>query len=138
MPTSALARKLLIKPGQRIGLVNAPRGYAQQLAPLPEGAAVSEGLSDSVEAVHMFVSNMVDLDRHVSVALSAVAGAGLLRIAYPKGGAKTGTDLSRDTLWRAMETAHGWTGVSLVAIDDVWSAMRFRPSDQVGARPSAK
>ena len=50
---------------------------------------------------------------------------------YPKGGAKAGTDLNRDVLWQLVGP-RGWTGVSLVAIDDTWSAMRFRPSDKVG------
>jgi len=28
----------------------------------------------------------------------------------------------------------GWQAVSIVAIDEVWSALRFRPADQVGSR----
>jgi hypothetical protein len=28
--------------------------------------------------------------------------------------------------------AHGPEGVSLVAVDETWSAMRFRPADRVG------
>jgi hypothetical protein len=34
-------------------------------------------------------------------------------------------------LWKATEK-NGLVGVTLVAIDDTWSAMRFRPPDRVG------
>ena len=36
------------------------------------------------------------------------------------------TDLNRDILWRHMQKK-GLSGVRQVAIDEVWSAMRFRP-----------
>jgi hypothetical protein len=45
----------------------------------------------------------------------------------PKGGKRAGTDLNRDILWSLVEQ-HGWAGVRLVAIDDTWSSMRFRPA----------
>jgi hypothetical protein len=54
----------------------------------------------------------------------------MLWVCYPKG-SKNSTDLSRDVLWKAMEE-NGLVGVTLVAVDDTWSAMRFRPIDRVG------
>jgi hypothetical protein len=56
---------------------------------------------------------------------------GLLWICYPKKSSKAATDLTRDVLWD-MVKGYGVVGVSLISIDDVWSAMRFRPADQVG------
>jgi hypothetical protein len=41
------------------------------------------------------------------------------------------TDLNRDILWARLGE-HGLAGVTLVAVNDVWSAMRFRSVDQVG------
>jgi hypothetical protein len=38
MAISPLAKKLLIKPGFRVAVVNAPPGYPELLEPLPEGA----------------------------------------------------------------------------------------------------
>jgi hypothetical protein len=58
---------------------------------------------------------------------------GLLWVAYPKGGAKIKTDVNRDRLWDAL-TGTGWRPVRQVALDDVWSAMRFRPADRVSSR----
>jgi len=56
---------------------------------------------------------------------------GLFWICYPKGSSKIKTDLNRDILWAAMGK-FGLAGVSLISIDNVWSAMRFRPTDKVG------
>ena len=50
--------------------------------------------------------------------------------AYPKA-KQAGTDLNRDILWNAV-SPHGLSGVALVSLNDVWSAMRFRPSERVG------
>ncbi|MGH9198205.1 MAG: hypothetical protein ACRD1T_21040 [Acidimicrobiia bacterium] len=51
-------------------------------------------------------------------------GGGRLWIAYPKGKAIK-TDLNRDTLNEHLQQRK-WQGVSLVAIDDIWAAMRFK------------
>jgi len=45
-------------------------------------------------------------------------------IAYPKAG-QLGTDLNRDILWRHL-LKRRIRGVRQIAIDDVWSALRFR------------
>ena len=47
-------------------------------------------------------------------------------VAYPKGG-QLGTDLNRDSLAATLKT-HGIQPVRQVALDDVWSALRFRPA----------
>ena len=47
-------------------------------------------------------------------------------IAYPKAG-KLGTDLNRDILSAAL-AVEGVQPVRQIAIDEVWSALRFRPA----------
>jgi hypothetical protein len=50
---------------------------------------------------------------------------GLAWIAYPKAG-QLGTDLNRDILWKHL-LASGVQGVRQIALDETWSALRFRP-----------
>jgi hypothetical protein len=52
-------------------------------------------------------------------------------IAYPKGTSGVKTDLNRDRLAKAVAPT-GWRAVRLVALDEIWSAMRFRPAERVG------
>jgi len=128
---SPLAKKLLLKPGHRGALVNPPADYLERLQPLPEGAQVETQLGSGLDFVQLFAKNSGELAEYAPAAIRAVKPDGLLWVTYPKGGKKAGTDLNRDVLWELM-SRHGLAGVSLVAVDDTWSAMRFRPADQVG------
>jgi hypothetical protein len=128
---AGLARKLLLKQGHVGALVNAPPGYAERLEPLPAGASVSEVLSAGLDFVLLFAASLAELELHAASAASAVRPGGLLWVGYRKGGRRVGTDLNRDLLWRAM-ARYGQSGVTLVSIDETWSAMRFRPESEVG------
>ena len=131
MAPSPLARKLQLKPGHRAGLVDAPPGYRELLEPLPDGATLTEAAARDLDWILVFAENAVDAERTVPAAAAATKPDGLLWVAYRKGGKKAGTDLNRDILWELMGRFER-TGVTLVALDDRWSAMRFRPPDQVG------
>ena len=125
-----LAAKLLIKPDLRVLLLNAPIGYAKKLEPLPSGTTVTDkrGKSDVVIA---FVRDSGELKR-LATSFGSLEEDAILWVCYPTGGAKGGTDLDRDILHAAMEK-HELIGVTLVAFDEKWSAMRFRAPEDVGS-----
>jgi len=125
-----LAQKLLIKPDAQVQLLNAPIGYAKKLGPLPSGATVIDkrGKADVVIA---FVRDRMELKR-LAPSFGVLEDEAVLWVCYPKGGAKAGTDIDRDTLHAAM-AKHELVGVTLVALDDIWSAMRFRAPEEVGS-----
>lgn len=131
MATATLPQKLQMKAGQRAVIINPPPGYLDRLAPLPEGIELVMSSEEPCDFVQVFVKNMADLQKLLPIAARTVKYDALLWIAYPKGGAKAGTDLNRDLLWDAA-SKHNLSGVILIALDDVWSAMRFRPSERVG------
>jgi hypothetical protein len=81
--------------------------------------------------VLLFAADAAALEKAFPAARAASKAGGLLWIAYRKGGKKAGTDLNRDILWEHMQR-YGLAGVTLVAVDGEWSAMRFRPADEVG------
>lgn len=130
-----LARKLGIKPGLRAAVLNAPDGAIEALNPLPHGASVAGEVGKVGEApsdvVAVFVRDAAEVDVWVAKAAASVAPAGRLWVVYPKGGMSAGTDINRDILHAQLE-ARGLIGVTLVAYDDRWSAMRFRTADDAG------
>jgi hypothetical protein len=128
----SLTKKLLLKPGMRALLINAPEGYAASLEPLPEGVQFATPGETSLDFVQVFVHDNADLARLAPQAIAAVKRDGLLWITYPKGGKKAGTDLNRDTIWATIGKEHDWTGVAMVAVDEKWSAFRARPRELVG------
>jgi hypothetical protein len=131
MATSPIARKLQVKPNHQVAVVNAPEGYAALLEPLPEGARLLAAPAGGADVVQVFVRDQAELERVGRPVLGSVRPGGLLWVCYPKGGRKAGSDLSRDVLWELMSRG-GLAGVTLVAIDDTWSCMRFRPAAEVG------
>lgn len=115
-----------------VTLIAAPDDVADLLRPLPEASELREVSSgDTSDAVLLFAADSASLDRLLAGAVEATKPGGLLWVAYPKGGKKAGTDLNRDLLRQHLE-AHDLAGVTLVSVDDRWSAMRFRPTAEVG------
>jgi hypothetical protein len=130
MPT-ALFQKLQLKPDQRLLLLNPPQGYAAHLASELAGVPLLAESQEQVDAALLFVNNLAEVASLATSAIRLVKADGLLWIAYPKVSSKLKTDVNRDTLWKTVEPT-GWRPVRQIALDEVWSAMRFRPSSQVG------
>jgi hypothetical protein len=133
MAQSSLSKKLRIQPDQRLLILNPPPGYAQSLAPLPEGARVVEAPAGEVGFCHLFAANSEELAELLPTALTSLKYDGLLWVSYPKKSAKVETDLTRDTLWE-LPGEDSLRPVAQVSIDATWSAIRFRPSELVGKR----
>ncbi len=131
MSSSSSVKKLGIRTGQRLLILNAPAGYVERLEDLPEGVEVSYQRGGEHDFVHLFVKDSSELRQLGPVALAAVSYDGLLWLSYPKKSSKVDTDLSREVMWQLMEGT-GWRPVSQISIDEVWSALRFRPSEKVG------
>lgn len=129
---SALSRKLLIRPGNCLLVLGAPKGYPAQLEPLPEGAGLQEA-AEEADQVQLFVRDLAALRAQAARALAAVKRGGVLWIVYPKQMSGIKTDINRDTCWAAMQDT-GWRPVTQVAVDEVWSALRFRPVEDVKTR----
>src|SRR5260221_14455771 len=96
MPDTPIVKKLGIKAGRRVVLLDAPYGWRGQLWALPEGATLAETPEGAFDCVLLFASNMADLARRAPTAIAALRPGGLLWIAYPKKSSKRNTDLSRD------------------------------------------
>jgi hypothetical protein len=116
----SVANKLLIKPNGAVWTSDAERG--RLLEPLPEGARRAESLADATVAI-AFADDAASLRRLLAERGRELARPETLWIAYPKGNR---ADINRDSVWPIL-SEHGFRPVSQVAIDDVWSALRFRP-----------
>ena len=135
MEGGALARKLQVKPGARVLVLDGPEGYEETLGPLPENVVLeTEPGEDGVyDVVQVFVKDRLDVERRAAAALRALRPGGVLWFAYPKQAAKVATDLTRDRGWDVVAQA-GLRPIAQVAVDEVWSALRFRPVADVRPR----
>jgi hypothetical protein len=127
MAESALAKKLKIKPSQRIAIINAPADYIASLSPLPEDVTVASALDGTFAWVQAFVSTQAELAALLPQLVAAMAPVSLLWLSFPKGSSKAQTDLTRDIGWEAVrQTSLRW--LTLVSINETWSAFSLRPS----------
>jgi hypothetical protein len=130
----AVPRKLGLKPGMRVLLVNAPEGYREGLVAAEPALALDvagSAQADRIDVIQLFATNRAELEQFGPVALAAWRDGARLWVSYPKGGSGVRTDLNRDVEWGPLAAA-GFRPVTQIAIDSVWSALRFRPIDEVG------
>ncbi len=126
MPESALAKKLKLKAGQRAAILNAPEGYLEALRPLPDSVELIDHVEGQFDWVQLFVKNKSELDRLAPQAIGALKPDSLLWISYPKGTSKIQTDLTRDKGWDTIQQA-GLKWITLISVDETWSAFALRP-----------
>ena len=121
---ASLADKLLIKPGARVLLLNAPIGYAKKLQPLPEGVTVTDRRSQTTsEVAIVFVRDKGELKRLQS-GFATLEDDAALWVCYPAGG-RSRTDLDRDVIESALKSDE-LAGVTDVPFDEAWTCTRFR------------
>ena len=120
----SLARKLQLKQGQSAFVGNAPEGFVLEL---PEDSRQVDS-AEKADLVLVFVKNSSEIPDHGRPFIEAAQRDAIAYIAYPKAG-QLGTDLNRDILWGQV-AKESIRGVRQVSIDQVWSAMRFRPALQ--------
>lgn len=110
-----LTKKLHLKPGMRFAVVNAPAGVART-----RGKASTPPL----DLVLLFALNKKELAKQWQEALMSLKPDGSLWVAYPKKGSGIDTDLGMGE-WDVTRGS-GWNPVAAIAIDDTWSATRFK------------
>jgi len=118
---AALAKKLGIRAGMQVALVDAPGHVIDLLGELPAGAAVHEDRAVG-DLVLWFVHDAETLEEQV-LARFGRAGSAVVWIAWRKG--QQGPDALKVNQVHAVGRAAGRGAGNLCAIDAHWSAMQF-------------
>ncbi len=126
------AEKLLLKPGTALWCSDAAR--LALLGGLPEGVAVASRIASATAAI-VFVESEAAARAAVKRHAKALLATPLVWFLYPKGGR---ADINRDSLWPIV-AEHGMRPITQVAVDETWSALRFRPlrEDESPFQPGA-
>jgi hypothetical protein len=126
-------KKMNYKEQKIIHSVNSPASFEKDLKEIAQLAAVKKQIkaTDKAEFIIAFCTTQKEIDTLTPVFAKALLGDGLLWFAYPKGTSKKyKCDFNRDTGW-AILGQHGFEPVRHVAIDDDWSALRFRRVEHI-------
>ena len=128
MPT--IFEKLNYKDQPAILVVNAPSSFEAEMSKL-KGVAIHRTPKSLTEVPFAlsFVTKQQELDSLTRAIASKARGDAIVWFAYPKGTSKKyKCDFNRDTGWAALGKA-GFEPVRMVAIDEDWSALRFRRAE---------
>ena len=118
-----LPKKLGIKPGIAIALVDAPEDFTQLLAPIPEGTQLNDGVSEDCEMAIWFVRSQLDLAQAIQAA-SAMMALQSLWFAWPKKTSGIASDLTQQVV-RDAGLANDWVDYKICSIDSTWSGLLF-------------
>ena len=117
MADNALAKKLKLTGRKKPAVINAPPGY---------DLGVATKLSGKHDWILLFVKNKAELEKTAGNVAAALEPDAMLWISFPKGSSKIQTDLTRDKGWEVLPKLDlKW--VTLVSVDDTWSAFGLRP-----------
>ena len=117
-----LPKKLGIREGSRVVLVNPPDKFERQLAPLPADAEIIDDGRNANVAV-LFVKSEADFIRHFRLARDLPQKVAFW-IAWPKQASGIKTDLKEGVI-REFGLAQGWVDYKICAIDATWSGLCF-------------
>jgi hypothetical protein len=124
---AAVFQKLNLKAQREIAVFNIPASFEPELARL-DGVTILRDPKKfaAVQFALAFATQQAELDRLSRLLAANLAGDALLWFAYPKGTSKRyACEFNRDTGWQIIRDA-GFDSVRQVAIDEDWSALRFR------------
>jgi hypothetical protein len=124
-----LAKKLQIKPGKRWVFFNAPENYLVSLEPLPEGVIATYEPKGEMDGVQLFVRNSTELASSLKVIVPLLKADTILWITYPKKSSGIKSDLEMMSSWNE-PAKYGLRGVAVAAVNETWTALRFRPDGQ--------
>jgi len=119
--------KLNLKDHRDLVVLNAPDSFEPELNTL-SGREIRRKVAGKspVSFAIAFVKKQAEIDQAARALVPRMDGDVILWFAYPKGSSKRHTcDFNRDTGW-ALLGKSGFEPVRMVAIDEDWSAIRFR------------
>ena len=127
---SPIFKKLNLGSHTIVHVLNAPRSFEPELAAL-ECVSVKRSVSGPCSFALVFVVTQAELDSASKRLSAACSGDAVLWVAYPKGSSKKyKCEFNRDSGWPALASA-GYEPVRMAAIDEDWSALRFRKVEHI-------
>jgi len=119
-----LIEKLGIRESFKIFVANPPESYYQILGSLPKGVFVAEKLTDHLDLIHFFTKKRKELESNLPTFKQALSQKGILWVSWPKRLSGMDTDLNENMV-REVGLKNGLVDVKVIAVDEVWSALKF-------------
>ena len=119
-----LAKKLGIRPGDRVRTENAPDNYDALVAPLPDDVQVSNRLRSKVDVCHLFVDRRATLAARLPKIMTMMTQDGMIWVSWPKKSSGVPSDMTEGDI-RQVALPLGLVDIKVCAVDDVWSGLKL-------------
>lgn len=131
MSNQSLFEKLQLKDEKNLLIQGIPSSIEKQFAKLTYAKNVTPLLkSKKVEFALVFALSQQQLNNVMKEVFPALSAETKLWVAYPKTSSKIVSDLNRDCSWDLLIKS-GYESVRQVAVDNVWSAIRFKKVETI-------
>ncbi len=128
-----LFKKMNFKEQEAIFAIQAPESFSAELKEMGKVTAIKTSLkgAKAIPFFIAFVTKQKEVDDLAEQIGKLVKADEVIWFAYPKGTSKKYTcEFNRDNGWKVLGKL-GFEGVRMVAIDEDWSALRFRKAEHI-------
>lgn len=119
-----LIKKLGVKSGFQLLVVNEPKGYFKLLGKLPEGVKVVSGFVNPLDFIHFFAQDRKEYEKQLPKLKKALAQNGMIWVSWPKAASKVPTDVTEKVI-RDTALKNGLVDVKVCAVDEIWSGLKL-------------
>ena len=118
-----LAKKLGIKEGVTVSIINQPDYYFNLFTDLPE-IKITEDKKTKKDFIHYFVTEEKELIKNIKSLKEQIVQKGMIWISWPKKSSKVKTDVTEDVI-RNTALKNGLVDIKVCAVDEVWSGLKL-------------
>jgi len=122
--STPLAKKLGIKPGSRLRLVNGPDDYFQLFTDFPADVQLLEDDHSPKNCVHFFARKANELLPTLISMKKEIFPDGMIWVSWYKKASGISTDITEDLI-RQIALANGLVDIKVCAVSDVWSGLKL-------------
>src|SRR3569833_3454283 len=117
------AKKLGIKDGFHISLINAPDYYLDLFTDLPPDLYFERDTAN-VDFVHFFTKSQAEYESLLPSLKTQIKPNGMIWVSWPKKASKVPTDITEDII-RNYAIKIGLVDIKVCAVDEIWSGMKL-------------
>jgi Protein of unknown function (DUF3052) len=119
-----LARKLGIKDGFHISLINAPEYYMELFTDLPANLYFDHNKHEKVDFIHFFTKSKEEYTSLLPSLRARIKSNGIIWVSWPKRASKVVTDITEDII-RNFAIKTGLVDIKVCAVDETWSGLKL-------------
>jgi hypothetical protein len=119
-----LAKKLGIKDGFYVRLINAPEYYLELFTDLPANLYFEDKEDIKIDFIHFFTKDKAEYTALLPGLKDHIKANGIIWVSWPKKASKVVTDIT-ENLIRDFALKAGLVDIKVCAVDDTWSGLKL-------------